>query len=349
MQAVVHYALAPGAVELREMPVPAAPGEGEALLRVGAVAVCGSDVHQYRNTQSWPVRVPVVLGHEFCGTVAAAGKGEKHWREGDRVACETAARICGRCAYCRRGDYHLCPQRLGFGYGLDGAMAEYVLAPARCLHRLPAGLPFAQAALTEPACVAFNAVRRRSEIAAGDEVIVLGPGPIGLLCAAMARLSGAGRVIVAGLRADAPRLALAKALGADTAWTLDGDASEWREALRQLGDGLGAAVVIDASGSAAALETALALARPGGQITKVGWGPQPLGFSLDPLVQKAVTLRGSFSHNYPIWEEVLALLAERQLDLRPLISRVAPLEEWQACFNSMHQRQLIKAVLTPAA
>lgn len=348
MQAVVHYSLTPGAVALREVPAPSAPGDDEVLLRVGAVSVCGSDVHQYRNSQSWPVRVPVILGHEFCGTVAARGAGASAWREGDRVVSETAARICGVCALCRRGEYNLCPRRLGFGYGLDGAMADYILVPARCLHRLPDGVPFTRAALVEPACVAFNAVCRHTALEPGDSVIVLGPGPIGLLCAAMARLAGAGKVIVAGLAADRARLQLALAMGTDEVWELDAADQSWRAAAAGLGDGLGVAAVLDASGVSVALQTALALVRPGGQITKVGWGPQPLGFSLDPLVQKAVTLRGSFSHNYPIWEEVIALLASGRLDIAPLISRVAPLAGWQACFDGMHQGALVKAVLTPA-
>src|SRR5437667_4037982 len=123
MSGVVHYALEPLAVELRETPVPAI-GEDEVLLRVGAVGVCGSDVHQYHNSHSWPVRVPVVLGHEFCGTVARVGGRVKEFREGDRVVSETAASICGACIYCRTGEYNLCPERSGFGYGIDGAMAE---------------------------------------------------------------------------------------------------------------------------------------------------------------------------------------------------------------------------------
>src|SRR5512145_600797 len=94
--AVVHYALEPLAVELREIPIPEV-GEGDVLLEVGAVSVCGSDVHQSRNTHSWPVNVPVVLGHEFGGTVARLGRGTTQFREGDRVVCETAAEICGTC------------------------------------------------------------------------------------------------------------------------------------------------------------------------------------------------------------------------------------------------------------
>jgi L-iditol 2-dehydrogenase len=157
MKAVVHYALEPCSVELREIAEPT-PRAGEVLVRVRAVGVCGSDLHQYHNTQSWQVNVPVVLGHEFAGVIEAVGEGVQGWQVGDRVACETAAVICEQCAYCRTGRYNLCPQRLGFGYGVNGAMTRYVRAPARILHRLPDTLCFEDAAMTEPCCVAAHAV-----------------------------------------------------------------------------------------------------------------------------------------------------------------------------------------------
>ncbi len=198
MAAVVHYALKPGAVELRELPRPRDLSDDEVLLRTGAVGVCGSEVHQYHNTHSWPVNVPVVLGHEFCGVVARVGKAVRGFREGDRVTSETAARICGQCIYCRTGEYNLCPERLGFGYGVDGAMAEFVKAPARCLHHLPDSVPFEKAALTEPCSVAYNATCVKTHIRPGDSVLLFGPGPIGLLCLALAKLSGAGWLGVPG-------------------------------------------------------------------------------------------------------------------------------------------------------
>ena len=133
-QGVVQFALEPLAVELREVTVPEI-GDTDVLLRVGAVSVCGSDVHQAYNTHSWPVNVPVILGHEFAGTVAKAGRAVTGFREGDRVVSETAAEVCGECMLCRTGLYNLCPTRKGFGYGIDGAMASYVKVPARCLHR----------------------------------------------------------------------------------------------------------------------------------------------------------------------------------------------------------------------
>lgn len=344
MTSVLQYDLQPLAVELREVPMPEI-GEDEVLLQVGAVSVCGSDVHQYHNTQSWPVRVPVVLGHEFCGQVARTGKRVQGFKEGDRVVSETAAKICGQCIYCRTGEYNLCPKRSGFGYGIDGAMAQFVRVPERCLHHIPDSLPFERAALTEPCCVGYNAVVDKSHIRPGDTVVVLGPGPIGLLCAEMARLAGAGTLIVVGTAQDGLRLAAARALGATHA--VNAQETNLTEFIREIGDGLGADLVVDAAGASAALKAALEIVRPGGQITKVGWGPQPLGFSLDPLVQKAVTLQGSFSHTFKNWEKVVALLAAGHINLEPIISRVAPLADWQECFDGMHTGQYVKAVLQP--
>jgi L-iditol 2-dehydrogenase len=344
MSGIVHYALEPLAVELRKTPVPAI-GEEEVLLQVGAVGVCGSDVHQYHNSQSWPVRVPVVLGHEFGGTVSQVGARVKRFRQGDRVVSETAANICGECLLCRSGKYNLCPNRSGFGSGTDGAMANYVRVPGRCLHHIPDELTFERAALTEPCCVAYNAVAVKSPIRPGDTVVVMGPGPIGLLCAEMARIAGAGTLIVAGTKQDTARLDVARALGATG--TVDVQNTNILEYMRGIADGLGADVVVDAAGASAALKTALVIVRPGGHITKVGWGPQPLNFSLDPLVQKAVTLQGSFSHTFENWEKVVAMLTARQINLDPIISQVAALDRWKDCFDGMHTGKYVKAVLRP--
>ena len=341
MPGLVNYGREPLSVELREVPVPVI-GATDVLLRVGAVSVCGSDVHQWRGSHSWPVNYPCILGHEFAGTVAQAGPRVSHFREGDRVVSETAAVIDESSPLSRSGMYNLDPARRGFGNGVDGAMTEYVRVPERCLHRLPPNLPFRKAALTEPCCVAYNAVCVNGRVRPGDTVLVLGPGPIGLLCAKMAKLSGAGRVIVAGLPADKSRLAVARQVGADM--TLDGSVLD---TIAQLGDGLGVDVAVDCSGASVTLQMALQAVRPAGQIVKVGWGAQPLQFSLDPLVQKNVTIAGSFSHNWPVWERVISMIVSGQLDLEPVISQVAPLDGWRECFEKMEQGEYVKAVLEP--
>ena len=341
--AVVQYALEPNAVELREVAVPAI-ADDEVLLEVGAVSVCGSDVHQARGTHSWPVDVPVVLGHEFGGTVAQVGRTVRGFREGDRVVSETAARICGDCLLCRTGRYNLCPSRKGFGYGIDGAMAHWVRVPARCLHRIPDSLPFDVACLAEPHAVAYQAMCVNSSIRPGDFVVVVGPGPIGLLCARMAALSGADPLLVAGLPADAPRLEVARRLCATR--TVNVQTEDLREIVRAFSP-MGADLVCDASGSSRPLETALQLARPDGQVTKVGWSPDCLPLDVNPLVQRNVRLQGSFSHNYPVWERVIHLL-DRGLTLpQTIVGLRAPLEEWRDAFDAMHEGRVIKSVLIP--
>jgi alcohol dehydrogenase/L-iditol 2-dehydrogenase len=176
-------------------------------------------------------------------------------------------------------------------------------------------------------------------------VLIFGPGPIGLLCLALAKLSGAGWTGVVGLKQDEGRLAIAKSMGADGIIT--GAGPELQEVVRSIPDGWGVNVVIEASGASAALKPAMAAVRPGGQITKVGWGPQPLDFSLDPLVQKAVNLQGSFSHNFAIWESVISLFASGRLNPMLIVGRAAPLDGWRECFEAMAEGKIVKAVLKP--
>lgn len=337
--AVVNFAREKHAVELREIPIPDI-GEEDVLLETGAVGVCGSDLHQWTCDHSWPVNYPVVLGHEFAGTIQSVGPRVKSFKIGDRVVSETAAVINPDSPLSRQGLYNLDPDRKGFGYGVNGAMTRFVRVPARCLHHLPDSLPFETAALTEPCCVAYNAVVMNGSVKPGDRIVVFGPGPIGLLCAAMARLQGA-IVAVAGLERDKIRLDIARQYGCEG--ILAADVVDWSKQA----DGLGADGAIDAAGVSATLASAIQCVRPNGWISKVGWGPQPLNFSLDPLVGKNITLKGSFSHNYPIWERIIRLLSTGLLNIQPIIGGVWSLKDWHTAFETMHSGQIAKAVLKP--
>lgn len=335
---VVNYAPQKGSVEIRETDIPAI-GDEDVLLEVANVGVCGSDLHQWTADHSWPVNYPVVLGHEFAGTIVAVGSRVSAWKKDDRVVSETAAMIDNNNPMSKVGLYNLDPSRKGFGYGVNGAMTKYVRVPARCLHHIPASLPFEQACLTEPCCVAYNAIVGNSRVAPGDQVIVIGPGTIGILCAAIARLCGAD-VAVLGLACDEARLHVARQYGCEV---ITGSAADW--ARRK--DGLGVHTVVDAAGSSNTLRLAMELVRPNGHITKVGWGPQPCGFSLDPLVQKNVTLQGSFSHNWPVWERVIDLLSSGKLQVQPIIGGVWTILDWEQAFQKMHRGEIVKSVLKP--
>lgn len=335
--AVVNFAPQAHSVELREVPLPQI-GPDDVLLEVAAVGVCGSDLHQWTADHSWPVNYPVILGHEFSGRVDRTGTNVKNFREGDRVVSETAAVINPDSPLARVGRYNLDPSRKGFGYGVDGAMTTHVRVPARCLHRVPENLPLTTAALTEPCCVAFSAVASNVTVLPGDRILVLGPGPIGLLCGAIAKLRGA-EVAVAGIPRDAVRLKLAEQLGCEG---IDvSRAAQWACAR----DGLGCEGVVDAAGISATLRVAVDVVRPAGWISKVGWGRAPVDFSLDPIVQKNVTLQGSFSHTWAIWERVLVLLASGALDVNKIVGGRWALQEWETAFETMHSGSIAKALL----
>ena len=281
--AVVNYSSVKGSVELRDIKLPEI-GDHDVLLQVENVGVCGSDLHQWTSDHSWKVNYPVVLGHEFGGVITKIGDKVKNWKIGDRVVSETAAVIDTESPLTKAGLYNLDPARKGFGYGIDGAMTKYVRTPARCLHHIPENLSFEEACLTEPCCVAYNAVVVNSKIKPGDKVLVIGPGTIGILCAVIAKICGAD-VAVLGLESDRSRLAKLKNYNINS---IVKNVSSWAKEK----DGLGVDLVIDAAGVSHTLKIAMDNVRPNGQITKVGWGPQPLDFSLDMIVQKNIRLQG---------------------------------------------------------
>jgi alcohol dehydrogenase/L-iditol 2-dehydrogenase len=345
MKAVVKYGTGDGEVELREVPAPRI-GPLDVLLETAAAGVCGSDVEQWRHHVTYHVNTPVVMGHEFCGTVREVGADVTGFRPGDRVASETAAHVCGQCRYCLTGDYNLCPKRLGFGYGLDGAFTRYVRVPARCLHRIPDRVPFDHAALTEPACVTYNAVNVKSRLRPGEPVVVIGPGPIGLFAVQMCRASGAGTILLVGTSVDARRLEVGRALGADA--ILNADEADPLPAIMDATEGDGAPLVVEAAGPAPALKLAMDAVARNGQITKIAWGPRPVNLSLDPIVAKAAALQGSYSHTWRTWEAVLKMMASGTLDMARMISHRMPIDDWLTAYELVQSREAVKVVLTPA-
>ncbi|MEM2886415.1 MAG: alcohol dehydrogenase catalytic domain-containing protein [Thermoproteota archaeon] len=216
MKAVVKTRLGDGAVELLEVPKPSL-SYGQVLVEVKAAGVCGSDVHFYRGRYDAYLNPPVILGHEFSGTVVELGEGARDVKVGSRVTVETHARVCGKCMFCNTGQYNLCMERVAFGYGTNGAFTGYVAAPSNRVHELPEKVSFDEGALTEPVAVVHHAVVDRTPLVPGCTAAILGPGPIGLLVLQTAKMMGAGFVAVTGLPSDAKRLELAERLGADLA------------------------------------------------------------------------------------------------------------------------------------
>jgi L-iditol 2-dehydrogenase len=280
MQAVMKTARGEGNVALREVPAPQ-PGPGQVLLGVRAAGICGTDLHIYHD--EFPTQPPVVLGHELAGEVIATGDGVTGVAPGDRVTTETYFHLCGSCRFCRGGQPNLCPERRSIGSGVNGGFAPYVVVPERNLHRLPKGLTFQEAALTEPlACVVHGALEL-PKVTAGDVAVVAGPGAIGLLTLQVARAAGA-TVVVLGTAADHRRLELAGELGA--ARVVDVAAEDPVPIVRDLTGGWGADIVFECSGAGPAALSLLDHARRGGQYAQIGLFGKPVAWDLDQVCMK---------------------------------------------------------------
>jgi L-iditol 2-dehydrogenase len=180
MIAVVKTKGGKGNIELRDMPEPV-PGEGEVKIEVKAAGVCGSDIHIWDGDIKIPLKPPVIIGHEFSGVIADIGDGVRGFEVGQRVVSETTFSSCGICAYCRTGEYNLCDDRRVIGYWLNGAFTRFCIVPASRLHTLPPDIDFHSAALTEPLACCVHAVVELTGISAGNTVVVIGPGAMGLL------------------------------------------------------------------------------------------------------------------------------------------------------------------------
>ncbi len=340
MKALVNYA--PGKVELREMPKPV-PKEGEVLLKVKAVGVCGSDIHQWVGSVSYPVAYPVILGHEFSGIIEEIGEGVHGWKVGQRVTCETSAVICGVCEYCRTGRYHMCPDRKGFGALINGAMAEYIAVREGILHAIPDNFTYEEAALVEPVSVSFNAMFSNSSLLPGDTIIIIGPGPIGMMALQVAKLATPAHLVLCGLKKDAERMKKGFLLGAEKVIYTDEQTPE--DILSTIGDGLGAHMVVDTVGFTSTQKQAYAWTRPAGTVVKIGWDSRPLGISLDPIIAGNKRIQGTFSHNWPIWERIITLASQGKINLKAA-SEVYSCDDWEQGFKDMQDLKVIKSVIT---
>ena len=323
--------LAPGVgnVGLSDRPEPeAAPGH--VVLEVVAAGICGTDLHIYDG--EYDSRPPVTMGHEVSGVVAELGEGVDAAWQGARVVTETYFSTCGHCAYCLDGRINLCPERRSIGSYVDGGFAPRLHVPARNLHRVPEWLDGQLASMTEPLACCCQSLAPGT-VAAGDAVLVVGPGPIGLLAAQVARAAG-GTVHVRGTPRDAARLEVAAALGFGVSTTEDGSAGEFD-------------VVVECSGHEAGMAFALESAVRGGRYVQIGLAGKPVSIPFDLVCFRELTVTSGNASTPASWERALELIGERRVDLAPLLSDAVPLEEWEQAFAATRSGAGIKYVLVP--
>lgn len=341
MKAAVKTRPEPGFLEVIDYPIPH-PKPGEVLVRVRASGMCGTDVLLYDWTYEGrkPVVPPVIIGHEASGEIVEVGSGVDHLQIGARVSME-AIIGCGQCYYCRSGYKNLCPNWAHLGISFDGTFAEYVACPAEGVHVLPDSVSWEEGALLEPISIVVHALER-TPVAPGDKVVVIGPGPMGLLVLQAAKAAGAS-VVVCGTKGDEPRLSLARTLGADYTCSIDEiDALEY---VRSLTHGLGADVVFEAAGTAAGVQDALAMVRGMGRVMILGFAKEALVKPLH-IARQGLRIDGVVASVSRHFETAVRWLEDKIIRTEPLISHRLALEDVVEGIRLMKEKAATKVLFT---
>lgn len=332
-------------VEILDRPMPVIGNDDHVLIKVEACGICGSDVHFYE----WPLEmhletmviIPRILGHELAGIVESVGRNVVDFKSGDRVVSETWGG-CGFCYYCRLGRFNHCLHQTRIGQQVDGAMTDYVVVPYFSLYKIPDEVNSEEAAVIEPLGVALHAFER-CEFKPGDDVIIIGPGPIGLLAAQIALSGGAASVGVLGLALDKERLEMAEGFGAAP---INVEEVDPYEAVLELTRGVGADLVLDVSGGRNTFTQAVRMAKRGGQVVLVGLSP-PGEFNSTELIVREVTVHGSFRRQPVTWLRAINMVTSNVVDLSPLITHTLPFSDAVQGFELLVERRAIKVVLVP--
>ena len=325
---------------LEEVPVPEIAPD-EVLIRVERTAICGTDMHIY-GWDEWAqknVPVPLVVGHEYGGTVAAIGSTVKRVKVGDRVTGE--GHVVGRRSRnARAGRFHLDPDTKGIGVNLPGAFAEYLALPEFNVIPLPESVSLDIAAILDPLGNAVHTALAYDLV--GEDVLITGAGPIGIMAAAIAERAGARRVVLTDI--EDWRLTFAKTLTSRTRM-VNTLSENLRDVMTEIGMNEGFDVGLEMSGAKPAFEQILDTMLMGGNIAMLGIPATPYPVDLGKIVGKALTVKGIYGRQmYETWYKMLALL-DSGLDMTPMITHRFPASDWQEAFDLMETRKAGKVIL----
>lgn len=341
MHALMKETPGPGLV-LRRVPLPEVDNLS-CLVRVDAASICGTDLHIFE-WDPWAasrLRPPLVVGHEFCGTVVAVGDDVTAVQVGDYVAGEGHL-FCGECYYCRTGQAHICESGSIIGVDTDGCFAEYVSMPWQNLWKLDAEVPPEIGAIHDPLGNAVHSVMTAG--VSGQTVAVVGCGPIGLCSVAVAKRAGATAIF--GIDVNEYRLELARTMGADL--TVGATGGEAVRAVRDATRGLGADVVLEMSGHPDGIRTGFDMLRKGGRVVLLGLSRKPVALDLnEQIIFKEATVFGINGRRmFDTWYQMAALL-RGGLDLSPIVTHRFALQDYERAFETLQSGRCGKIVLEP--
>ncbi|NMG10930.1 zinc-binding dehydrogenase [Brasilonema sp. UFV-L1] len=322
------------------------PAVGEVVIQVGTATTCGTDLKVWRRGgHAKMLKPPTLFGHEAAGEIVAIGEGVTDWQVGDRLVANNSA-PCMKCFFCQRQEYSLCPN-LTWN---NGTFAQYLKIPAPIVQHnmlpIPDDLPYELAAMTEPLACVLHGVAR-SNVKAGDVVVVLGDGAIGLMF--VAKLAHAQKAEVLLFGGNDQRLEIGEKLGAAKTFNYH-QLPEISSVVKELTQGWGADVVIEATGVPSVWETAIACARPGATVNLFGGCPRDTTITVntEQLHYSELTLKGVF-HNTPEYvQAALSLIASQKIPFELLISEHRPLQELEQVFCDMRERKVIKVAMIPS-
>jgi L-iditol 2-dehydrogenase len=318
------------------------PGRDDVLIKVKAVGICGSDVHGFLGITGRRTP-PMVMGHEFSGEVAAVGAGVAGVKVGDRVAPYPVV-FCGECEFCRAGSVHICLNKTAFGVlDCNGAMAEYIVVPARLIFKLADTVSYPVGSMIEPMAVAYRGVNHGGDIG-GKIVLIVGAGTIGLLALAIVKMRNPARVFVTDLSDH--RLQVAAAMGADC--TLNAAAGDVGAAIKARTDGLGVDIAFEAVGATPTVQQAMASLKIGGTAVWIGNSAKMVNVDMQEIVTRELKVAGSFLYTLREFSAVVELLNGGRLNVEPMISLTAPLAEGVGWFRKLAKDPgpLLKVILT---
>jgi L-iditol 2-dehydrogenase len=343
MRALVKYASGKGNVGIREMPV-RAPNADELLIKIKYCGICGTDLHI--EADEFPNSPPVIMGHEYCGTIVKVGADvQDRWQEGDRVVGELHTGACGTCALCRAGKPHICDSKLALGSKYHGAFAEYLTLPARLAHRIPEGVSWEVAGVTEPFAITNHCLLERGHLGDCQTVLITGSATMGLMSTILCSHLGLSEIIVAGTTLDSEqRFPMALSLGATR--VVDVTRENLAQAVSEATSGLGVDAWIECSGSAAAIASGVNLVRKTGQVVLIGLvGPAMIPVPWNTLLYKEFDLFACFSSPPSSWEKALAIEPAEAGKLRQLVTRILPITAWEEGFTAMHRGEAVKILV----
>ncbi|MBE6541963.1 MAG: alcohol dehydrogenase [Ruminococcaceae bacterium] len=332
-----------GKVCLSDAPVPEF-GPDEVLIKVAYSGICGTDIHILHDQFAY--YPPVILGHEFSGEIVDTGANVTLFKKGDFVVGEPHNRACGKCYLCRNGHIQNCMDKRSIGWGIDGSFATYLVMPENLLHKIPDGLSLKDAAMAEPSAIVAHQLLERARVTPGDNVVIMGVGPIALLAAQMARIAGAGKIILCGCTGDiAYRLKIADELGCYDRFI--NVQTEDAVSIIKEETGIGADLVVEASGAASAIRTSIKVLKKRGLLCAIGMtSPELVDVPWNEAMMKVLDVQFNMSSSYNGWNIALSLLASGKLKVSPMIS-VRPLREWSEAFADLEAGNAMKVLLTP--